>query len=189
MSGTTFPFSFLFLLLSLAVSLPIFFVLCQPLLLVISSALSHTVFFFILHVPVARWAPAVLLWTATSSHWRSVWCVQTWRETLCSGPVDTSPPAPCAHLVWRSVSSARIRSSQEPRYQKRYYYLSHLETGTLRRADWYFYSPFCCLISPQIEECVVCSDKKAAVLFQPCGHMCACESELQFLLFARAAQI
>jgi len=28
----------------------------------------------------------------------------------------------------------------------------------------------------QIEECVVCSDKKAAVLFKPCGHMCACES-------------
>lgn len=27
----------------------------------------------------------------------------------------------------------------------------------------------------QIEECVVCSDKKAAVLFKPCGHMCACE--------------
>ncbi|KAH0617785.1 hypothetical protein JD844_016372 [Phrynosoma platyrhinos] len=27
-----------------------------------------------------------------------------------------------------------------------------------------------------IEECVVCSDKKAAVLFQPCGHMCACEN-------------
>lgn len=35
--------------------------------------------------------------------------------------------------------------------------------------------PFCLL--PQIEECVVCSDKKAAVLFQPCGHMCACESK------------
>lgn len=31
--------------------------------------------------------------------------------------------------------------------------------------------------SLQIEECVVCSDKKAAVLFQPCGHMCACESK------------
>jgi hypothetical protein len=28
---------------------------------------------------------------------------------------------------------------------------------------------------PQIEECVVCSDKKASVLFQPCGHMCACD--------------
>ena len=32
----------------------------------------------------------------------------------------------------------------------------------------------------QIEECVVCSDKKATVLFKPCGHMCACES--QFIL-------
>ena len=29
----------------------------------------------------------------------------------------------------------------------------------------------------QIEECVVCSDKKASVLFKPCGHMCACESQ------------
>ncbi|XP_070305217.1 E3 ubiquitin-protein ligase mib1 [Salvelinus sp. IW2-2015] len=28
----------------------------------------------------------------------------------------------------------------------------------------------------KIEECVVCSDKKAAVLFEPCGHMCACEN-------------
>lgn len=36
-------------------------------------------------------------------------------------------------------------------------------------------------VSPQIEECVVCSDKKAAVLFQPCGHMCACESKLHLL--------
>lgn len=27
----------------------------------------------------------------------------------------------------------------------------------------------------QIEECVVCSDKKASVLFKPCGHMCACD--------------
>ena len=30
----------------------------------------------------------------------------------------------------------------------------------------------------QIEECVVCSDKKASVLFQPCGHMCACDGKL-----------
>jgi hypothetical protein len=27
---------------------------------------------------------------------------------------------------------------------------------------------------------VVCSDKKASVLFKPCGHMCACESECNF---------
>ena len=27
----------------------------------------------------------------------------------------------------------------------------------------------------QVEECVVCSDKPAAVLFKPCDHMCACE--------------
>ncbi|KAG8227576.1 hypothetical protein J437_LFUL000676 [Ladona fulva] len=27
-----------------------------------------------------------------------------------------------------------------------------------------------------IEECVVCSDKKASVMFMPCGHMCACEA-------------
>ncbi|TGZ47460.1 E3 ubiquitin-protein ligase MIB1 [Temnothorax longispinosus] len=31
-------------------------------------------------------------------------------------------------------------------------------------------------IKEQIEECVVCSDRKAGVLFRPCGHMCACES-------------
>ncbi|PAA50284.1 hypothetical protein BOX15_Mlig014167g1 [Macrostomum lignano] len=27
----------------------------------------------------------------------------------------------------------------------------------------------------KIEECLVCSDRPAAVLFRPCGHMCACE--------------
>ncbi|CAG2060991.1 unnamed protein product [Timema podura] len=26
-----------------------------------------------------------------------------------------------------------------------------------------------------IEECLVCSDKKASVLLKPCGHMCACD--------------
>ncbi|KAK4337138.1 hypothetical protein RND71_043356 [Anisodus tanguticus] len=29
----------------------------------------------------------------------------------------------------------------------------------------------------RIEECVVCSDKTANILFKPCGHMCACEGE------------
>ena len=29
----------------------------------------------------------------------------------------------------------------------------------------------------QIEECVVCSDKKASVLFMPCAHMCACDGK------------
>lgn len=114
---------------SLSLSPPIFFVLCQPLVFFVSSsALTHALtVVFILNVPVVRWAPAARLWTATSSRWRSVWCARTWRETRCSGPADTSPPAPCARLVSRSVSSARIRSSQEPRYQTRYC-LSHPET-------------------------------------------------------------
>lgn len=30
------------------------------------------------------------------------------------------------------------------------------------------------VVNFQIEECVICSDKKASVLFRPCGHMCAC---------------
>lgn len=30
-------------------------------------------------------------------------------------------------------------------------------------------------VCSQIEECVVCSDRKADVLFRPCGHMCVCE--------------
>jgi len=34
---------------------------------------------------------------------------------------------------------------------------------------------FLFLLYFQIEECVVCSDKKASVLFKPCGHMCACD--------------
>lgn len=33
----------------------------------------------------------------------------------------------------------------------------------------------------QIEECLVCSDKKSAVLFKPCGHMCVCESCSQIM--------
>lgn len=27
----------------------------------------------------------------------------------------------------------------------------------------------------RIDECLVCSDRKSAVLFEPCGHICACE--------------
>ena len=36
----------------------------------------------------------------------------------------------------------------------------------------------------QIEECVVCSDKMAAVLFHPCGHMCACDGKNAILKLA-----
>lgn len=28
----------------------------------------------------------------------------------------------------------------------------------------------------KIDECLVCSDKRAAVFFKPCGHMVACEN-------------
>ena len=28
----------------------------------------------------------------------------------------------------------------------------------------------------ELDECLVCSVKKASVLFQPCGHMCVCEN-------------
>ena len=41
----------------------------------------------------------------------------------------------------------------------------------------------------QIEECVVCSDKKASVLFKPCGHMCACESKFPEILNISARMI
>lgn len=129
-------------------------------------SLAHT----LSSVPAARWAPAARLWTATSSHWRSVWCVRTWRETLFLGPADTSPPAPSARLVSRSVSSAKNKCSRELRYQE-----AQLLLDTDRSEDYLIFLVF---VRPQIEECVVCSDKKAAVLFQPCGHMCACESKL-----------
>ena len=33
------------------------------------------------------------------------------------------------------------------------------------------------LLSLQIEECLVCSDVDANVLFRPCLHMVACDSE------------
>ncbi|CAG2240052.1 MIB [Mytilus edulis] len=36
----------------------------------------------------------------------------------------------------------------------------------------------------KIEECVVCSDKKASVLFMPCAHMCACDDKLVPFLYA-----
>ena len=32
--------------------------------------------------------------------------------------------------------------------------------------------------SRQVEECLVCSEVAASVLFKPCLHMVACESEL-----------
>lgn len=28
----------------------------------------------------------------------------------------------------------------------------------------------------KIDECLVCSDKRASVFFRPCGHMVACEN-------------
>ena len=37
----------------------------------------------------------------------------------------------------------------------------------------------------QIEECVVCSDKKASVLFMPCAHMCACDGKYNFIMYTR----
>lgn len=39
----------------------------------------------------------------------------------------------------------------------------------------FLFFSWCGLLYLQIEECVVCSDKKASVLFKPCGHMCACD--------------
>lgn len=80
-----------------------------------SHSHTHTHCCFSLNGPVGRWAPAARLWTATSSRWRSAWCAPTWRETRCSGPADTSLPAPSAPLVWRSVSYAKTRSSPELR--------------------------------------------------------------------------
>lgn len=42
-----------------------------------------------------------------------------------------------------------------------------------------FFSLFCnkttlCFLSLQVEECLVCSDQRASILFKPCGHICAC---------------
>lgn len=47
----------------------------------------------------------------------------------------------------------------------------------IRRARSEFHSRLRVImdICSQIEECVVCSDRKAGMLFHPCGHMCACE--------------
>lgn len=28
----------------------------------------------------------------------------------------------------------------------------------------------------QLEECLVCSDRRASIVFHPCGHICACEN-------------
>lgn len=108
MEGNVFALYRLFDLLSFFVSLSVS---------LITSTFIQTPAVFFLSLPAARWAPAAHPWTATSSHWRSVWCARTWRETLCSGPADTSPPALSARPESRSVSSARIRSSREPRYR------------------------------------------------------------------------
>ena len=36
------------------------------------------------------------------------------------------------------------------------------------------------VLSFQIEECLVCSERTARALFKPCGHMVACESMFVF---------
>lgn len=101
MSGTTFPFSFLFLLLSLAVSLPIFFVLCQPLLLVISSALSHTVVFFYSSCSsgqVGTRSPS--LNSNIESLEECMVCSDMKRDTLFG---------PCGHIATCSLCSPRVK--------------------------------------------------------------------------------
>ncbi len=52
--------------------------------------------------------------------------------------------------------------------------------GLLNRGTGFTNTTHIHLFVFQIEECVVCSDKKASVLFKPCGHMCACESKYSF---------
>lgn len=126
---------------------------------------------------VARWALAAHLWTVIMRLWRNAWFARIWRETRSSAPAVTSPPALSARPVSRNVSFARNRSSPELRYW--------CPPRNMHRLPGRFIAWHCkpfCFLHPQIEECVVCSDKKAAVLFQPCGHMCACESKSTFTL-------
>lgn len=99
---------------------------------------------------------------------------------VCSDMKRDTLFGPCGHIATCSLCSPRVKKclickdqvqsrtkvipSPPTRFSLRWDSQLSDQTGHL----------FVCF---QIEECVVCSDKKAAVLFQPCGHMCACESK------------
>ena len=97
----------------------------------------------------------------------NAWFVRTWSGTRSSGRVATSIVVrPVLHES-RNASSAKNLSRPAPRCCPRVNLYLFIDIIPLHL--------FAYVLVVQIEECVVCSDKKASVLFRPCGHMCACE--------------
>ena len=108
---------------------------------------------------------------------------------VCSDLKRDTIFGPCGHIATCSLCSPRVKKclickdqvQSRTKVSERLVPVQGNDSPT--RAD-NFYRFFGEFVPPQIEECVVCSDKKAAVLFQPCGHMCACESKFTSILLA-----
>lgn len=106
---------------------------------------------------------------------------------VCSDMKRDTLFGPCGHIATCSLCSPRVKKclicKEQVQSRTKVYKPSSLISFVhacilMCHSEDVFYF----LLHPQIEECVVCSDKKAAVLFQPCGHMCACESKSSFSL-------
>lgn len=101
---------------------------------------------------------------------------------VCSDMKRDTLFGPCGHIATCSLCSPRVKKclickeqvQSRTKVWKPASLISFVHVCVLMccNEDVFFF-----FLQPQIEECVVCSDKKAAVLFQPCGHMCACESK------------
>lgn len=103
---------------------------------------------------------------------------------VCSDMKRDTLFGPCGHIATCSLCSPRVKKCLicKEQVQSRTKVQKHTLLVSLGMRIF-----SCALVKTyfshsQIEECVVCSDKKAAVLFQPCGHMCACESKSACLL-------
>ena len=88
---------------------------------------------------------------------------------VCSDNRRDTLFGPCGHVACCSTCSPRVKKCL----------ICKQPVQSRTKVCWVGGTSEFCQPSPsvQIEECVVCSDKPAAVLFEPCGHMCACEGE------------
>lgn len=99
---------------------------------------------------------------------------------VCSDMKRDTLFGPCGHIATCSLCSPRVKKCLICKEQVQSRTKVQKPTSLVSLCMHIF---SCAIVNPslfshpQIEECVVCSDKKAAVLFQPCGHMCACESK------------
>ncbi|XP_070603723.1 E3 ubiquitin-protein ligase MIB1 isoform X3 [Erythrolamprus reginae] len=91
---------------------------------------------------------------------------------VCSDMKRDTLFGPCGHIATCSLCSPRVKKCLICKEHVQSRTKGRIEAVRMGASHTLTFS----VLGEPIEECVVCSDKKAAVLFQPCGHMCACEN-------------